>query len=87
MVKTVEGKWVLFPVDGGQQIERWPIDGKLLLDSGEYTTEPPEGVEAKVPKSPPRHVGAPTSAPASVFVAPEGEDTAADEGAAKKKKR
>lgn len=69
MIKTTDGKWVIFDAETGAQLERWPVDARILIDNGTHTLEPPEGVEAVVPSAPPRHVGAPRSAAAKVFEA------------------
>jgi hypothetical protein len=76
VIKTAEGKWVVFDQATGRQLERWPVDAKLLVESGAYTLDPPEGVDPVLPKAPPRHVGIPTAPVAKMFVAPEEEDTA-----------
>jgi hypothetical protein len=73
MLKTAEGKWILFAVDGGEQKEFWPIDGKALLASGSHTTEPPAGKEPVIRAAPPRNVGVPQLPTVQTFVAPDGE--------------
>ena len=73
MMKTAEGKWVLFAVPGGEQGEFWPIDARAHLAAGTHTLEPPAGVEPVVPKAPPRSAGAPQPAVVQTFVSPEGE--------------
>lgn len=78
MLKTTDGKWIVFDAKTGKQLERWPVDAKLLLANGECTAEPPEGVDPVVPVAPPRHVGVPRAPVARVFEAPpEGEEPAA----------
>lgn len=74
MIKTPDGKWVVFDRTTGSQLERWPIDAKVLLDNDTHTAEPPEGKVAVVPKGPPRRVGVPVAKPAKHFEAPEGVD-------------
>jgi hypothetical protein len=40
--RTPEGKVVLFRESDGQRFERWPVDARGMMASGEYTyTEPP----------------------------------------------
>jgi hypothetical protein len=73
MMKTAEGKWILFAVEGGEQAEFWPIDARALLELGSHTTEPPAGVEPSIPAAPPRRAGVPQTSVAQTFVAPEGE--------------
>jgi hypothetical protein len=70
MIKTPEGKYVVFD-ENGQQIERWPIDAKLLVQNGSHSFEAPEGVEPKLPLAPPRHVGAPRAKAVKTFEQPE----------------
>lgn len=62
MLKTSEGKWVLFDVATGAQAEFWPIDARLLLDAGSHSTEAPTGVAVSQPQSAPRRVGVPKTA-------------------------
>lgn len=33
----------LYHVSTGEQVERWSVDARVLIESGEYTTDPPEG--------------------------------------------
>lgn len=73
MLKTAEGKWVLFDVETGEQKEFWPIDGSQLVALGSHTAEPPAGVEVKMPPQPPQHVPAPQSASVQTFVGEDGE--------------
>ena len=73
MLKTAEGKWILFDVATGAQQEFWPIDASSLLEIGSHTAEPPEGVEVKLPPQPPQHVPAPQTASVQTFVGPDGE--------------
>ena len=70
MIKTPEGKWVIFD-EKGEQLERWPVDAKLLVQNGTHSLEAPEGVEAKLPSAPPRHVGAPRAKAVKTFEQPE----------------
>jgi hypothetical protein len=69
MLKTAEGKWVLFDLKTGEQREFWPIDARALLKGGSHAAEPPEGVEAVPPVQPPKHVGVPKAAVANVHEA------------------
>ncbi len=55
MHKTVDGKWLLFDKKG-EQFERWPIDAKGMLKTGEFSLEPPEGVEPRLPAALPSAV-------------------------------
>lgn len=71
-LKTSEGKWIVFD-RAGRQLERWPIDAKLLLQNGEVTDEAPAGQDVKLPPALPAHVGAPKAVVAQVF---EGENVA-----------
>jgi hypothetical protein len=70
MLKTVEGKWVLFTVPAGEQVEHWPVDAKILLKNGTHSLEPPEGIEVHVPPAPPQYVGVPKAPVATIFEAP-----------------
>lgn len=36
------GKVVLYRVEGGERVERWPVDARELLGTGEWTVEAPE---------------------------------------------
>lgn len=72
-IKTPEGKWVVFEVATGKQLERWPVDAKHLVADPAYSYAPPEGVEPQVDPGPPTHVGAPKAVTASVFEAPDAE--------------
>lgn len=76
MIKTADGKAIIFDCDPqsktyGQQIERWPVDARILIDNGTHSYDPPEGVEAVAPKLPPRRVGVPAAPVVKVFEAPE----------------
>lgn len=44
--RTQEGKWAIFRVSDGQRFERWPIDAKGMVASGEYSHEPKEPEDA-----------------------------------------
>ncbi|MGB0878686.1 MAG: hypothetical protein ACPGVY_11380 [Mycobacterium sp.] len=44
--RTQYGKWVLWPAEGGASIERWPVDGRSMLASGEFLDYDPDGVGA-----------------------------------------
>lgn len=72
MLKTGEGKWVLFAVTNGEQAEFWPIDAKAMLAAGSHTTEPPTGIEPKVPVAPPKNVAPPKTAVVETFVKEDG---------------
>jgi len=69
--RTPEGKWIIFEVSMGTQLERWPVDAKMLLIAGTHTAQAPEGVEPKVPPAPPTHVGVPKAPTVSI---PEAEE-------------
>lgn len=73
MLKTAEGKWVLFDVATGAQKEFWPIDARALIEVGSHTAEPPEGATVVEPPQPPKHAGVPQAAVAQTFVGPDGE--------------
>lgn len=49
--RTPEGKWAIYHGTTGQRIDRWPVDAKAMIATGEYTGTPPEGV-APDPLSP-----------------------------------
>jgi hypothetical protein len=68
MLKTTEGKWIVWDAKG-QQLERWPVDARLLLKNGECTAEPPEGVTVSPPATAPTHVGVPQAPVATLAVA------------------
>lgn len=40
---TQQGKVKLYHAETGEAIERWPVDAKGMVDSGEYTYEMPTG--------------------------------------------
>lgn len=42
--KTAQGKVKLYPADGGEPVERWPVDARGMIASGEFSATP---VEAK----------------------------------------
>ena len=69
--KTPEGMWVVFDVRTGAQLDRWPVDAKILVANGTHSFEAPEGVEPKLPPAPPRHVGAPRARVVKTFEQPE----------------
>jgi hypothetical protein len=73
VLKTLEGKWVLWKVDTKEQVEHWPVDARLLLMNGSHTQEAPDGVEPQLRPEPPRHVGVPRAPVATIFEAPEPE--------------
>lgn len=78
MLKTSEGKWVLFtkPTDDqpAEQVEHWPVDARILLKNGSHTTEAPEGVAVVPPVQPPEHVGVPTAPVVTMFEAKAGDE-------------
>ena len=38
--RTHEGKWVLYHGATGHRLERWPVDAREMLASGDYTADP-----------------------------------------------
>lgn len=70
--RTLEGKWILWTPAG--RVERWPIDGKLLLANGEASVDPPDGVPVAPPPAPPAAV----TMPAPVAVATPGSGQSGD---------
>ena len=46
IARTPDGKWTLYQVSTGQAFACWPVDGRLLLASGEYTADTPTGERA-----------------------------------------
>lgn len=40
--RTHEGKWVLYHTATGKRFERWPVDGRDMIASGDYTADPSE---------------------------------------------
>lgn len=72
MMKTPEGKWILFAVETGEQAEFWPIDAKRLIALGSHTLEPPTGIVPVVPAQPPRHAAPPQTASVQTFVDEDG---------------
>jgi hypothetical protein len=46
IARTPDGKWVLFRVATGERLERWPVDARPLIATGEYTTDPLPGPDA-----------------------------------------
>ena len=43
---TPEGKVVLYRVDTGAAIARWPVDARAMVATGAFATEPPTGAVA-----------------------------------------
>jgi hypothetical protein len=41
--RTSEGKWVLYQCATGKRLERWPVDARAMLASGDYTADPSNG--------------------------------------------
>lgn len=63
--KTAQGKVRLYPVDGGEPVERWPVDARGMVASGEFSPTPLATSEAKagegpLPAIPTAHLGADT---------------------------
>ncbi len=91
MHKTPEGKVLLWDRQGKQH-EQWPIDARaMLLEKGadeepNYTAEPPEGVDLKLPPAPPRSVTIPKAPVARTFDAPPPADPEAAPPPKRKKK-
>lgn len=46
--RTPEGKWVLYHGTTGQRIERWPVDARGMLVSGDYLAAPAPAVAEEV---------------------------------------
>lgn len=72
MIKTVDGRVLLWDLETGEQREFWPIDAGPLLALGTHTSEPPEGTVVALPPAPPEMVGAPVRAQAKTPVASAG---------------
>lgn len=70
MIRTADGKWVLFEVATGQQREFWSVDARPLLAAGTHVLDPPDGVTAVAPPMPPESVQV---LPPPVVTHPEGE--------------
>jgi hypothetical protein len=64
VLRTSEGKVVLFEVGTGAQVEHWSVDAAILLRNGSHTT----------PVRPPQHVGVPQAPVVSVFEAKAGDE-------------
>jgi len=45
--RTPEGKWTLYRRTDGQRYERWPVDARAMLATGEYTADPPTGIDSQ----------------------------------------
>lgn len=41
--RTPAGKWVLYEVATGRRVERWPVDGRQMIETGGHTATPPDG--------------------------------------------
>lgn len=41
--RTPEGKWVIWEVSTGYRLERWPVDAREIVASGDYTYDSPSG--------------------------------------------
>lgn len=50
--RTREGKVVLYDRATGQRLERWPVDARDMVRSGDYTTDAPDGISAETPAVP-----------------------------------
>lgn len=50
--RTREGKWAIYHAVTGQQIERWPVDARAMLATGEYVAVPPSGASPLPPPTP-----------------------------------
>jgi len=50
--RTPEGKWAIYHAVTGQRIDRWPVDARGMLATGEYTATPPAGTPGLPPVSP-----------------------------------
>jgi hypothetical protein len=44
--RTPEGKVILFRISTGDAFERWPVDARDMLATGDYTTDPPKTATA-----------------------------------------
>jgi len=49
---TPDGKWVLYDVETGKRLERWPVDARSMLATDEFTRDPPRGAAPPPPVSP-----------------------------------
>jgi hypothetical protein len=65
--RTPEGKWILYRADG-QRFDRWSVDAQLMLATGGYTADPPNGSVSLTA----------TVAPGSATTAPEAPEAPAD---------
>lgn len=72
MIRTSEGKLVLFDVETGQRGEFWPIDAKALIEQGSHSASAPEGADATPPVMPPERVGVPAAPSATQYAASSG---------------
>lgn len=41
--RTPEGKWVIYARATGDRFERWSVDARAMLATGEYTADPSTG--------------------------------------------
>lgn len=94
--RTAEGKVVIYHAVTGKAVERWPVDARAQLASGEFVEFPPEGAlhpyeTAEVPAPPkPAEPAAPPRDPLGIATlptvtpigAPAVHSTAADSGPA-----
>lgn len=69
-IKTPDGKWVVFRVATGEQLERWPVDARHLVTDPAYSLTAPDGVVPKVAAPPPQHVGVPQTPVTKMYEAP-----------------
>lgn len=41
--RTPEGKWTIYRRVDGRRFDRWPVDARAMLATGEYTADPLTG--------------------------------------------
>lgn len=51
--RTKEGKVVIYDASTGQRLERWPVDARAMVASGEFVEFPPSGEPDTVPETRP----------------------------------
>jgi hypothetical protein len=73
--RTPEGKVVLFRTSTGDRFERWPVDARDMLASGDYTlgepSAPPVATAPVAASAPVTLAGAPTQNPVAPSLPPE----------------
>jgi hypothetical protein len=72
--RTPEGKVVLFRTSTGDRFERWPVDARDMLASGDYTLGEPSALPAPAPvaaAAPVTLTGTPTQNPVAPSLPPE----------------